>query len=105
MLDLNYRDKLRKGQFNVLDQQNINGFRISEAWANEQHFYFHLSTSIPYETYQLIDQNGALKLLLEFPLETKEILIKVGMSHVDLDGAKLNLDAEIPHFSLDQVYQ
>ena len=105
LLDLNYRDKLRKGQFNVLDQQNINGFRISEAWANEQHFYFHLSTSIPYETYQLIDQNGALKLLLEFPLETKEILIKVGMSHVDLDGAKLNLDAEIPHFSLDQVYQ
>jgi predicted alpha-1,2-mannosidase len=104
LLDLNYRDKLRKGQFNVLDQQNINGFRISEAWANEQHFYFHLSTSIPYNNYQLIDQNGALKLLLEFPLETKEILLKVGMSHVDLDGAKLNLDAEIPHFSLDRVY-
>jgi predicted alpha-1,2-mannosidase len=105
LLDLNYRDKLLKGQFNVLDPQNINGFRISEAWANEQHFYFHLSLSIPYDKYQIIDQNGALKLLLEFPLDTKELLIKVGMSHVDLEGARINLDAEIPHFSLDMVYQ
>lgn len=105
LLDLNYRDKLLKGNIQIVDKQNINGFRISEAWANQQHFYFHLTTSIPYSNYQLIDQNGELKLLLEFPIETKELLIKVGMSHVDAEGAKFNLDSEISHFSIARVYQ
>jgi predicted alpha-1,2-mannosidase len=104
LLDLNYRDKLLKGSFQLIDKQNISGMRSSEAWASEQHFYFHLSTSIPYIAHELRDQNGQMKLLLEFPIDTKEVLIKVGMSHVDAAGAKLNLDAEIPHFSLAQVY-
>jgi predicted alpha-1,2-mannosidase len=104
LLDLNYRDKLTKGEIKLLDMQNISGYRVSEAWANEQHFYFHLTTSIPYSSYELKDQNGELKLLLEFPMDTKELLIKVGMSHVDVAGAKMNLDAEIPHFSLSRVY-
>ena len=104
LLDLNYRDKLTKGEITVIDKQNINGYRISEAWANQQHFYFHLTTSIPYSNYQLIDQNGTLKLLLEFPIDTKELSIKVGMSHVDVNGALSNLNAEIPHFSIAQVY-
>lgn len=104
LMDLNYRDKLIKGSFQLLDKQNISGMRSSEAWANEQHFYFHLSTSIPYIAHELRDQDGQMKLLLEFPMDTKELLIKVGMSHVDAKGAKMNLDAEIPHFSLAQVY-
>ena len=104
LLDLNYRDKLLDGNIKVIDAQNISGHRVSEAWANEQHFYFHLTTSVPYISHELRTQNGELKLLLEFPADTKELLIKVGMSHVDEAGAKTNLDAEIPHFSLDQVY-
>lgn len=104
LLDLNYRDKLLQGSFQLIDKQNISGMRSSEAWASEQHFYFHLTTSIPYIAHELRDQNGQMKLLLEFPIDTKEVLIKVGMSHVDVAGAKMNLDAEIPHFSLSRVY-
>ncbi len=104
LLDLNYRDKLLNGNIKLIDAQNISGFRVSEAWANEQHFYFHLTTSVPYISHELRTHNGELKLLLEFPTDTKELLIKVGMSHVDEAGAKTNLDAEIPHFSLNQVY-
>jgi predicted alpha-1,2-mannosidase len=104
LLDLNYRDKLLQGSFQLIDKQNISGMRSSEAWASEQHFYFHLTTSIPYIAHELRDQNGQMKLLLEFPIDTKEVLIKVGMSHVDVAGAKMNLDAEIPHFSLAKVY-
>ena len=104
LLDLNYRDKLLDGNIKIIDAQNISGYRVSEAWANQQHFYFHLTTSVPYISHELRTQNGELKLLLEFPADTKELFIKVGMSHVDEAGAKTNLDAEIPHFSLDQVY-
>jgi predicted alpha-1,2-mannosidase len=105
LLDLNYRDKLTKGSIEIIDNRNISGSRISEAWANEQHFYFHLSTSVPYISHELRDQNGELKLLLEFAKDTKEVVIKVGMSHVDQAGAKLNLNTEIPHFSIERVYQ
>jgi predicted alpha-1,2-mannosidase len=104
LLDLNYRDKLLKGSFQLLDKHNISGMRSSEAWASEQHFYFHLTTSIPYIAHEIKDQDGQMKLLLEFPMDTKELLIKVGMSHVDTKGAKMNLDAEIPHFSIQQVF-
>jgi predicted alpha-1,2-mannosidase len=104
LLDLNYRDKLTKGEINIIDKQNISGYRISEAWASAQHFYFHLTTSVPYISHQLRNENGELKLLLEFPMDTQELSIKVGMSHVDATGAKTNLEAEIPHFSLPKVY-
>lgn len=104
LLDLNYRDKLLDGNFQINDNQNVSGFRISQGWANRQHFYFHLCTSIPFISHEVTDENGMLKLLLEFPSQTKELTIKVGMSHVDVDGAKLNLETEIPHFSLNQVY-
>jgi predicted alpha-1,2-mannosidase len=104
LLDLNYRDKLLDAKFEMHDNQNISGYRISQAWANEQHFYFHLTSSIPYISYEIQQSDGRAKLLLEFPMDTKELLIKVGMSHVDAEGAKFNLQTEIPQFSFDQVY-
>lgn len=104
LIDLNYRDKLLSGKFNIIDKQHISGYRVSEAWANEQHFYFYLSSSIPFISSTLKEVNGELKLLLEFPISTKDLTITVGMSNVDEAGAKMNLQAEIPHFSIQQVY-
>ncbi|MEN9699943.1 MAG: hypothetical protein RLZZ301_1141 [Bacteroidota bacterium] len=104
LLDLNYRDKLLKGGITVLNDSTVSGFRISEAWANEQHFYFHLKTSIPFIQHTLHDQNGELKLLLEFPTDTKVVCVSVGMSMVDANGAAFNLLSEIPHFSVQKVF-
>ncbi|MEN9743244.1 MAG: hypothetical protein RLZZ65_1049 [Bacteroidota bacterium] len=104
LIDLNYRDKLLSGKFNIIDKQHISGYRISEAWANEQHFNFYLSSSIPFISSTLKEVNGELKLLLEFPMSTKDLTLTVGMSNVDEAGAKMNLQAEIPHFSIQQVY-
>lgn len=104
LIDLNYRDKLLKGAFHIIDKQHVSGYRVSEAWANEQHFYFYLSSSIPFISSTLKEVNGELKLLLEFPKDTQELTLTVGMSNVDEAGAKSNLQAEIPHFSIQQVY-
>ncbi|MEY4351297.1 MAG: hypothetical protein RL078_1368 [Bacteroidota bacterium] len=104
LIDLNYRDKLLKGAFNIIDKQHVSGYRVSEAWANEQYFYFYLSSSIPFIASTLKEINGELKLLLEYPKDTKELTLTVGMSNVDEAGAKMNLEAEIPHFSIQQVY-
>lgn len=103
LLDLDHRDKLINGEFTIHDNRNISGFRISQAWANEQHFYFHLSLSRPYQKARVISQNGRHKLLLIFPKKTDEVTIKVGMSAVDENGAYQNLASEIPNWSIDEV--
>ena len=104
LLDLDYRDKVLDAGFEIVNNTTISGKRISEAWANEQHFYFHLETSIPFSSAKPVKIAGTHKLLLEFPKNTKVIYVKVGMSHVDQKGAAHNVQMEIPGFDFMQVY-
>lgn len=98
LLDLDHRDKVLEAAFKVHNKTEISGHRISHAWASEQHFYFHLNLSVPYEKAEVINVNGTHKLLLEFPSKTKRVAIRIGMSGVDVNGAKNNLETEIPDF-------
>ena len=50
---------------------------------------------------RLIKSNGQHKLLLIFPKETKKINVKVGISAVDIAGAKKNVEQEIPDWDFD----
>ncbi|NCA20567.1 MAG: glycoside hydrolase family 92 protein [Crocinitomicaceae bacterium] len=103
LLDLDHRDKVLAAAFKILSKNEISGTRISKDWANEQHFYFHLNTSIPFKKAKLIKKNGMHKLLLEFPKTSKVITLKVGMSAVDEKGAKNNLEKEIGSMTFDNV--
>jgi predicted alpha-1,2-mannosidase len=103
LIDLDHRDQLIKADLEVIDNQTIQGFRISESWAKEQHFYFYLNTSISFENAKLINDKGRHKLLLKFPSNTSSLLIKVGISAVDQNGAKNNLEKEIPDWNFNAV--
>lgn len=103
LIDLDHRDKLLNSDFEIIDDNTIRGSRISEAWAKEQHFYFYLSTSIPFENSKIINDKGRHKLLLKFPSNTSTLLIKVGMSSVDKAGAQKNLEAEIPDWEFNDL--
>ncbi len=104
LLDLDYRDKVLEAGFEIVNNTTISGKRTSEAWANEQHFYFQLETSVPFSSAKPVKIAGTHKLLLEFPKSTKVIYVKVGMSHVDQKGAAHNVQMEIPGFDFMQVY-
>lgn len=104
LLDLDYRDKVLDAGFEIINNTSISGKRVSEAWANEQHFYFHLETSTPFSSAKPVKIAGTHKLLLEFPKDTRVLYVKVGMSHVDQKGAAHNLQLEIPGFDFMQVY-
>jgi predicted alpha-1,2-mannosidase len=91
LLDLDPRDKLLSANINVLSKNQISGSRISEGWAREQHFYFYLETSEQFVKAKKIKSNGRHKLLLEFPSKTEQVLLKIGISAVDENGAKNNL--------------
>lgn len=103
LLDLDHRDKLIASNFEVVDKTTIKGKRISQAWAQEQHFYFFLQLDTPYQKVKIFDKDGRHKLLLTFPANTKEINIKVGISAVNEAGAELNLKTEIPHWDLNKT--
>lgn len=104
LIDLNHRDRLIDVEINTLDQQTITGKRISQAWANEQHFYFYMHSDVPFVRSRMINKKGIAKLLLTFPKETKTVRLYVGMSPVDIDGAEQNYASEIQGKSFNQVY-
>lgn len=105
LIDLDHRDKLHGAEFNIIDQQTIEGYRFSEAWATNQRFFFFLKTDIPYSKSKLIQKNGQHKLLLTFPASTKVVNVKVGMSSVDTKGAQQNLETEIPEWDFLKVHK
>ncbi len=102
LIDLDHRDKLLAQDFEVINNNEVKGFRISSAWASEQHFYFDLVCSVPFAKAKMITKHGQHKLLLQFPSETSKIMIRVGISGVDKEGAAKNLQQEMPDFQFEK---
>ncbi len=98
LLDLDYRDELISADFKVIGKNKLHGHRISRAWAEEQHFYFYLESNVDWRKAKIIRKKGRNKLVLQFPKNTKEIILRVGISAVDTAGAKKNLETEIDGF-------
>ena len=107
LIDLDHRDKLLNSSINLIDNKKqsttVSGSRISEDWASEQHFYFHLELDSPYQKSRIFKNKGRTKLLLTFSKETRQINIKVGVSAVDEAGARLNLESEINDWNFNKV--
>ncbi len=99
LLDLDHRDELLDSEFNIIDKNTISGYRISKAWAKEQHFYFYFKTDVPFKKSIHYTKNGKQKLALIFDKKVKKVMIRIGMSAVDINGAKNNLENEVKDFN------
>ena len=99
LLDLDHRDELLNSEFNVIDKNTVSGFRISKSWAKEQHFYFYLNTDVAFKKSIHYTKNGKQKLALIFDKDVQKVMIRIGMSAVDVSGAKNNLETEIKDFN------
>ncbi len=104
IIDLEHRDNLTDSDLIFLNDTTIVGKRISKAWAEEQHFYFAIKFSEEpiKRQFKKNTEGRASKLILEFSNEFPVLGIKVGMSSVDINGAKKNLDKEMPDWSFDR---
>jgi len=111
ILDLNHRDMLTDVSFEVVDNRTIMGSRISKAWAEEQHVYFYARFSQPFTADSVTSQKvgedrKVTKAAFTFNVQPGEdILLKVGISAVDEEGARKNLDKEIPGWDFDKIKQ
>ncbi|GAL68416.1 alpha-1,2-mannosidase [Jejuia pallidilutea] len=117
MIDLTHvlQERFNKNEINeikVINDTEITGYKLTNGWAKEQHIYFHAKFNKPF-TIKIYD-NGTLvegsekksqliKAVLEFEPNNEPLLAKVGISAVDYEGAKMNLETEVPHWDFEKV--
>jgi predicted alpha-1,2-mannosidase len=71
----------------------ISGYRHSVGWAKDQRVYFTAMFSQPVK---LASQEGDSIGVFTFPNNNTPILVKVGISGVSAENARMNIDEEIP---------
>lgn len=101
IIDLAHRDKVKKAGFSEVIKNGVSGYRISSAWAREQHVYFALKTSADILSTEY--SADSLKLILHFARPSNgRILIQCAISGVDEQGAQKNLQAEWQNFNFEK---
>ena len=108
ILDLLHRDEVLDAKIERVSNTELSGFRFSKSWADDQRLYFTLKTSHPFndvlQSPPKQGMPGAQKIALNFINPNNEpIFIKIGISAVDIEGAKKNLEAEIGNQTFEQV--
>ena len=107
------RETMEAG-IDVISDREIAGWRHVRGWAPNRWIYFHAEFSKPFaaELYVddlLQDDSGKVtgknvKAKLKFATSGgEEVLVKVGISPVDVAGARNNLRAEVPDWDFDGV--
>ena len=93
----------------------ITGFRRSAGWARDQHLYFVAQFSLPIRNCSITNDNSFAwnsdstlgincKAALVFNTQThQELIVKVALSSVSIDGAWKNLLAEAPGWDFDML--
>jgi predicted alpha-1,2-mannosidase len=103
IIDLKHRDMLLADSLRAVSDTEVEGFRVSTAWAKEQHVYFVARFSRPFSE---MKKDSLPKAALLFDLAAGDtLLVKVGISAVDIEGARKNLDAETPGWDFEAVRQ
>lgn len=83
----------------------IVGFRYSTGWANTQRVYFVAEFSQPFESFEVMDKNSYYA-RASFPTTAgQQILVKVAISSVSIEGAEANMEEELPGWDFDVTAQ
>ncbi len=93
--------KILSSQLEVIGSDTASGGRQTAIWAQGRHIYFVMQFSRPFQSTKRLSDR---KLLLHFDLSAGEsIQVKTGISGTGVEGARKNLNAEIPGWDFDQV--
>lgn len=114
LIDLLHRDKVIESTVKINSSNEIEGYRRSMAWANDQHLYFVAKFSKSIKSYAIAVNDSAtalkeaqgtnLKTYLSFDIKKDEsVMVKVGISAVSIENARKNLEAEISDWNFDKI--
>ena len=109
-LDLKWRDKLIDSEAKIRGKR-VEGFRRSSSWAKDQTVYFVAEFSEePFESKQEIENvsgpggSRSVTSAITFDIRRqKHLMVKVAISYVSIEGARKNLEAELPGWDFDKV--
>lgn len=117
ILDLTHRDKVVDSQLKVVGKNRIEGYRRSSSWAKDQIVYFVAEFSKPFTDYgvsidekqpETLTTNQSKNIKAYFRFNAKgdqKILLKVAISTVSIEGARKNLQTELPAWNFEKVQQ
>lgn len=118
MIDLKHRDEVLDSKIEVVNDHAIQGYRCSKAWATNQKVYFYaeFSKEIDLTTFSQATKDAQekqqtmsgkdVRLALSFKNEENEpLIVKVALSPVSCENAKLNMQTEVPDFDFDAVHK
>jgi predicted alpha-1,2-mannosidase len=125
VIDLKHRDRVINSSLHTVNDREIEGNRESSSWAQDQRLFFVIRFSRPFGPQAVTnpsssepvvpmnalgrpgDSQGAfhfgLVTALHFAASSDPLLVKVGISAVSIEGARKNLDAELPGWDFDAV--
>ena len=109
--------RITDGSLRIIADNTLVGGRQVHQWADGRVIYFALQVSRPFAAVELYSNDRSLppgsvaargvrlKCVLHFPdVHAAPLLVKVGISAVDVEGALRNLQAEIPGWDFDAVH-
>ena len=108
ILDLVHRDQVLDAKIDKISNTEIVGYRFSKAWAEDQRLFYVIKTSHPFKDMLQSpkadgSENGLRSALTFINPNNEPIIIKIGISAVDIEGAKQNLAQEIGDKTFETV--
>ena len=106
ILDLDYVQQYQTNvavDFKILDSTTLQAYRRSSYWAYDQELFFYAKFDKPF-SYEVVrnEKQVECKLLLKFATKAGEqVMMKAAISAVDYEGAKKNLEAEMPGWDFE----
>lgn len=110
VLDMSHRDEVLECELEIVNDHTIRGKRFSKAWATNQQLWFYAEFSEPF-THVLWSNGAALNgdtstakdLKAMFSFTAQHVEVKVALSPVSCENAKLNMDVETGGMNFDAV--
>ena len=100
-------DRPVETQIEQVSDNAVQGYRFSKGWADDQKIYFYAEFSRPFKDLNIhsIDYHPYYAKADFDTKEGEQILMKVALSPVSIEGAKANMQAELPGWDFDAVAQ
>lgn len=113
-IDLKHRDEVIESHIKIKNNKSVSGFRRSKSWAQDQRVYFYavfsedfknagVYTDDKYLKGETYAEGKNIKSILEFKDSGKPVFVKVGISAISEEKAKMNLEAEAGNKSFEEI--
>ena len=113
ILDLEHRDEVLDFKIQHVDEHSIKGYRHSKAWATDQRLFYDMRFSHPIKS--IVYNEGGTPISKNYKFQSKQaviefdnpnnesIIITIGISAVDEEGAKRNREEEIGTKTFEEI--